>query len=138
MKTLYQSIVVVILTGIFCFSVADGAEPGPGKLDVMGMKGIPDGKYSVKLELKQLDGEAVGVELEAREGRISSSDESGRLGRIQGKSQFIGNGVFMVQLQGKGYMATQFWVFRADGSAAIKEIPDRGEKQLAVPVVKKG
>jgi hypothetical protein len=93
-----------------------------------------DGKYSVKLELKQLDGEAATVELEARDGRIASAGESGRLGKIQGKSQFIGNGVFMVQLQGKGYVATQFWVFQADGSAAIKEIPDRGEKQLAVPV----
>ena len=39
----------------------------------------------------------------------------------------------MVQLRGTGYVATQYWVFRPDGIADIKEIPDRGEKQTAVP-----
>jgi hypothetical protein len=33
-----------------------------------------------------------------------------------------------------GHRASQFWVFRSDGSAAVKEVPDRGERQTAIPV----
>lgn len=136
MKTLYQ--LIIVATGIFCMTPVSAQEPKSQKLDVMALKAIPNGKYSVKLELMQLDGEAATVELEARDGKITSANESGRLGKIRGRIiQFIGNGVFMVQLQGKGYLATQFWVFRADGSAAIKEVPDRGEEQSAVPVEQK-
>jgi hypothetical protein len=135
MKTSYC--LIVLAGAIFWAIPARGQESKPQKVDVLALKAIPDGKYSVKLELKQLDGEAAAVELEARSGRITSADDTGRLGKIQGRTQFLGNGVFMVQLEGKGYLATQFWVFQADGSAAIKEIPDRGEKQFAVPVAQK-
>ena len=64
---------------------APGQESKPQKLDVMALKAIPDGKYSVKLELKQLDGEAAAVELEAGVDRITSADDTGRLGKIQGE-----------------------------------------------------
>lgn len=95
------------------------------------MKAVPEGKYTVTLELKQLDGVPAEVTLESRNGSIHGTDK--RLGKIQGRIQPIGNGVFMVQLRGTGYVATQFWVFHPDGTAEIKEIPERGEKQTAVP-----
>jgi hypothetical protein len=44
----------------------------------------------------------------------------------------------MTQLQGGDFRATQFRVFARDGTATIKEIPDRGEKQRAVPVAGQG
>ena len=56
------------------------------------------------------------------------------------KSNFdwIGNGVFMVSLQNENYRASQFWIFREGGGARIKEIPDRGEQQEAMPVADDG
>ena len=43
-------------------------------------------------------------------------------------------GVFRVSfLTPKGYMS-QIWIVRSDGAVAIREIPDRGEQQGAVPV----
>ena len=132
MKTLYTILALGLSLGLS--SVLLGQEPKATALDVMAMTAIPDGRYAVTLELKQLDGTPATVELASRDGSLGSSLDSDRLGRIQGRTAFIGNGVFMVQLKGKGYVATQYWVFRPDGSAAIKEIPDRGEKQAAVPV----
>lgn len=132
MKTLYITLALGISLGLS--SVLLGEEPKATALDVMAMTAVPDGRYTVTLELKQLDGTAATVELGAKDGVLGSATESERLGRVQGRTAYIGNGVFLVQLRGKGYMATQYWVFRPDGSAAIKEIPDRGEKQTAVPV----
>jgi hypothetical protein len=32
------------------------------------------------------------------------------------------------------FRGSQLWIFRKDGAAAIREVPDRGEQQSAVPV----
>jgi len=135
MKTLYIprcSLLLCLLLGLAGTLPAQESKPAP--LDVMTLAAVPDGTYQVTLELKQLDGTAATVALAAKDCILASTTETERFGRIQGRTAFIGNGVFMVQLKGKGYMATQYWVFRPDGTAAIKEIPDRGEKQSAVPV----
>ncbi len=101
------------------------------QLDVLTLEAIPEGRYAVTLELKQLDGKPVNITLDSKDSQLSGKDP--RLGEIKGRIQSIGNGVFMVQLRGTGYVATQFWVFQPSGLAMIKEIPDRGEKQTAVP-----
>jgi len=124
---------------VWCFLGCGGLVMGEdevsgGRIDVVAMTEIPDGRYGVRLELKQLDGVAREVELVAHGGGLRSAEVLEGLGRLEGKVVLIGNGVFLVQLRGKGYVATQYWVFRADGTAAIKEIPDRGEKQEAVLV----
>ena len=95
---------------------------------------IPDGNYLVNLQIRG-EGPVRLLNLECRNGVLKcvKTDEP-RLAEWQGRSMLIGNGVFMVQLAGGTERATQFWVFRADGSAAVKEVPDRGEKQSAVPV----
>jgi hypothetical protein len=119
---------------LICLAAPVSADPpkaAPTPVDVLKMAAIPDGKFSVSLQLKQLDGVPAKVTLESRGGGLQGTDA--RFGKMQGSVQPIGNGVFMVQLRGTGYVATQFWVFRPDGSAAIKEIPDRGEQQTAVP-----
>jgi hypothetical protein len=135
MKTIYITplpLFLSLLLGLAGALPAQESKPSP--LDVLSLAAVPDGTYRVTLELKQLDGTAATVELAAKEGSLASTTETERFGRLQGRTAFIGNGVFMVQLKGKGYMATQYWVFRPDGTAAIKEIPDRGENQSAVPV----
>jgi hypothetical protein len=135
MKTFYipqLPLVLCVLLGLTGSLSAE--EPKPSPIEVLSLSAVPDGIYKVTLELKQLDGTPATVELAAKGGSLASTTETERFGRLQGRTAFIGNGVFMVQLKGNGYMATQYWVFRPDGTAAIKEIPDRGEKQSAVPV----
>ena len=103
-------------------------------IDVIKMAAIPDGNYLVALQIEG-KGPVHHVNLECKDGKLKcvNSDES-RLADWNGQSMHIGNGVFMVHLAGDSVRATQFWVFRPDGSAVIKEVPDRGEKQTAVPV----
>ena len=105
-----------------------------GKTDVLAMTAIPDGNYFVNLQIRG-EGPVRALNLECRNGALKcvNTDEP-RLADWKGRSVLIGNGVFMVQLAGESERATQFWVFRADGSAVVREVPDRGEKQTAVPV----
>lgn len=104
------------------------------KIDVIKMAAIPDGNYLVALQIEG-KGPVHHVNLECKDRKLKcvNSDEP-RLADWRGQSMHIGNGVFMVHLSGDSVRATQFWVFRPDGSAVIKEVPDRGEKQTAVPV----
>ena len=104
------------------------------KPDVLTMTAIPDGNYLVHVQIRG-EGPECRLNLECRDGKLKcvNTDEP-RLAEWKGRSLLIGNGVFMVQLAGGEERATQFWVFRADGSAAVREVPDRGEKQTAVPV----
>jgi len=60
--------------------------------------------------------------------------DDGQLKGLQGKFQLIGNGVFLIYFQNDHHRASQFWVFQKDGTALVKEVPDRGERQVAVPV----
>lgn len=136
MKTTY--ITAGLLT-LFCWIPGRAAEPVAQPQphpelqiqNVLDLSEIPEGIYSTTLELKQLDGIPATLRLEVRNGGITGNHD--RFGEIKGRISPIGNGVFMVQLRGKDYRASQFWVFRPDGSAIIREIPDRGEKQRAVP-----
>ena len=57
-----------------------------------------------------------------------------RLKELQGRFQLIGNGVFVIFFQNENHRASQYWLFRQDGTAAVKEVPDRGERQTAMPV----
>jgi hypothetical protein len=59
------------------------------------------------------------------------------LTEISGTFSPIANGVFLIQLRNETFAATQFWAFKPDRSAEIKELPDRGEMQKAVPVADK-
>ena len=63
---------------------------------------------------------------------VNSSDP--RLKGLQGRFELVGNGVFVIFFRNENHRATQYWLFRQDGSAAVKEVPDRGERQKAGPV----
>jgi hypothetical protein len=56
---------------------------------------------------------------------------SSKFNGLSGEFELIGNGVFLARLASKAGGASQWWIFQPDGSARIKEIPDRGEKQTA-------
>lgn len=102
-----------------------------GELDVLEMREIPTGLYDVQLELP---GEAQTVTLAVQNNRatfVESGSET--LQGLSGEFELIGNGVFRTRLTGDNYRATQSWVFHPDGTASVKEVPDRGEKQTAKP-----
>ena len=96
------------------------------------LKSVPDGNWLVRLEV---DGKIERINLLVQDNRgkcVSSSDP--KLQSIQAHFQLKSKGVFLAHLQGGDFRASQLWIFRADGAAAIREIPDRGELQSAVRV----
>lgn len=111
---------------------ADGNQPKPPRLEVLRMKVVPDGNFLVNLQLNgqehRLDFKVTGNLARC----VNSTTE--RFKGLEGRFQLIGNGVFLVCFQNENHRASQFWVFREEGSAAVKEVPDRGEKQFAIPV----
>jgi hypothetical protein len=101
--------------------------------DLTKVERIPPGNYLCNLLINgteyKLNFDIIDDSLQC----VNASDK-GMIG-LRGKAQLLGgNGVFQVQLRGGEYVGTQLWVFNNDGSARIKEIPDRGERQRAVPV----
>ncbi len=105
------------------------------KLDVLKMKEIPAGHYNVQL---QFAGENHTVKMVINRNRAAFvKTTTGKLEGLSGRFELIGNGVFMVSLVGKSHRATQWWIFHPDGTASIKETPDRGEKQTAKPTSEK-
>ena len=65
---------------------------------------------------------------------INSSDQALKAAEGQFQPHPRQPGVFAVTFQTPRGAMTQIWIFRPDGSAAIRENPDRGEQQSAVPV----
>jgi hypothetical protein len=110
---------------------ASRAAPVP-VLDVLGLTAVPDGHYLLNF---QQGGRERLINLTVESGRARAGAASDpRLRGLAGEFQLIGNGVFLIALANEHHRATQFWVFRPDGTAAVKEIPDRGERQEAVRV----
>ena len=110
-----------------------GQESGERRaLDVFELKAVPPGHYLVNLQAEGTNCQ-VNVEVKGSTGKcVNASDP--RLKGFEGQFELIGNGVFHVMFRNKDYTASQWWLFRKDGSAVVKEVPDRGEKQTAVPV----
>ena len=99
---------------------------------VLEMKSVPDGHFLVNLQ-GQGHSRLVNIEVKDNAAKCVNSDDA-QLKGLQGKFQLIGNGVFLIFFQNENYRASQYWLFRQDGTAAVKEVPDRGERQTAVPV----
>ena len=102
------------------------------EVNVLEMKSIPDGHFLLNLQREGRD-RLLNIEVKDAAAKCVNRDEA-RLKGLHGRFQLIGNGVFLISFQNEHHRASQFWVFRKDGSAAVKEVPDRGEKQVAVPV----
>lgn len=126
MRTIRLFFIIVVTLGasLFVQSVA-GAE----SLDVLKMSEIPPGSYEVQL---QYEGTPATVKLNIEGNRAEFVKSSlSELEGLSGNFELLGNGVFVARLSCKAGGASQFWVFKSDGTAAVKEIPDRGEKQFA-------
>jgi hypothetical protein len=93
------------------------------------MKVIPEAVYDVQL---QLSGRNQTVMLEIKNNQAEFGGATGsKLVGLRGEFELIGNGVFIARLAGDNHRATQYWIFHPDGTASVKEISDRGEKQTA-------
>jgi len=114
-------------------SVAFSQQPQTkAEIDVLEMKSVPEGHYLLNLNLR---GSEQLINVQVKDGAaycVNTSDPA--LKGLHGKFELVGNGVFRVFLQNKTHRASQYWLFRKDGTAVIQEVPDRGEKQMAVPV----
>jgi hypothetical protein len=133
-----SSILLVILCSLVaCLSSISraAAKPDESKLDVLNLREIPSGFYDAQL---QLDGKDHTVKLAIKNNRaVFVTTATSKLEGLSGEFELIGNGVFMARLAGENHRATQWWVFHPDGTASIKEVPDRGEKQTAKPASEK-
>ena len=102
------------------------------EVKVLEMKSVPDGHFLVNLQ-GQGHSRLVNIEVKDNAAKCVNSDDA-QLKGLQGKFQLIGNGVFLIFFQNENYRASQYWLFQKDGTAVVKEVPDRGEKQTAIPV----
>lgn len=126
----YTSVLRIVLAIAFSTLIAQPAEPAnPAKLDVTSLDEVPPGSYDVQL---QYEGKAATVKINVDKNRADFVEStSSKLEGLSGTFEPIGNGVFVARLRCRNGAASQFWIFKPDGTATIKEIPDRGEKQIA-------
>jgi hypothetical protein len=137
MKTTPPFLIGILLYVGFlsCASIAQTQSAGNvrgSEAKVLEMKSIPDGHFLVNLQWEGQDC-LVNIEVKKNDAKCVNSNDA-RLKGLQGKFQLIGNGVFLIFFQNENHRASQYWLFRNDGSALVKEVPDRGEKQTAIPV----
>ena len=98
-------------------------------IDVLNMTQTPAGTYDVQLEDSGKK-ETVKIAIKGDRARFMSST-SPKFEGLSGTFELLGNGVFIARLSCRGGNATQLWLFRPDGTARVKESPDRGEEQIA-------
>ncbi|MGI9243431.1 MAG: alpha/beta hydrolase, partial [Verrucomicrobiales bacterium] len=96
-------------------------------------KMVPDGNYLVNIE--KPNGVKKLLNYQVRDGvaecvNASTQDSVG----LKGKFSYVEDGVFKIHVSNARHNGTLFWKFGDDGIAQVKEVPDRGEKQFAVPV----
>src|SRR5262245_956624 len=104
------------------------------KLDLAQLRSVPDGNYLVTLELNGKS-ERLNLKIQGNRGKcVNSSDPELKGLAAEFQPYPRQDGAFVARLRGGKFVATQLWIFRTDAIAAIRETPDRGEIQSAVPV----
>ena len=133
MKAIASLLMASVLgTAVFAAAGSAGEKAGP-PLNVLEMEAVPAGNYLLNLRAIGAEERWVNIEVKNGRGRCVNSSDS-KLKGFEGQFEVIGNGVFLVVFRNKEYTATQWWLFRPDGTARVKESPDRGEQQRAIPV----
>jgi hypothetical protein len=128
-RALFWPLCAVLVATIAC---KEQAQTGRTATTFLQMKTVPDSNFLANLEV---NGKQFQANFDVKDNFarcVASSDP--RMKGLQGQFQLIGNGVFLISLGNDHHRASQFWVFGEGGSATIKEIPDRGERQKAAPV----
>jgi hypothetical protein len=101
-------------------------------LEVLKLRDVPAGYYDVQI---QHEGKKETVLVSIQNNRATFvKSSSAQLEGLSGGFELIGNGVFLARLACKVGGKSQWWIFQPDGSATVKEIPDRGEQQRAKPM----
>jgi hypothetical protein len=119
----------MLISGLCCAVSPHASAADNPSLDVLKMHEIPAGSYDVQL---QSEGKNETVKLSIKNNRATFVRSSSNIfDGLSGEFELIGNGVFLARLARKAGGASQWWIFHPDGSATVKEIPDRGEKQTA-------
>ena len=133
MKTKKQWAFALILCALAAFvGCSKQQKADSAKMSVLEMKSVPNGHFLANFQMRGQE-QMLNFEIQNGSARCANSSDP-KLKGLHGRFDWIGNGVFMVSFQNENYRASQFWVFREGGGAFIKEIPDRGEQQEAVPV----
>src|SRR6266498_2418721 len=123
---------VAFMSGVCLGQTQSAGNLRASEVKVLEMKSIPDGHFLVNLQTEGRD-HLVNIEIKDNAAKCANSNDA-RLKELQGKFQLIGNGVFVIFFQNENHRASQYWLFQKDGTALVKEVPDRGEKQTAIPV----
>lgn len=106
--------------------------PSQSVLNVAELSRVPDGHYRVNLEWNNRSS-FINVLVRNGGAEVVAASDS-HLQGMRGSFRLLESGRFALALQNDLHRATQVWIFRGDGSAAVREVPDRGEQQMAVPV----
>ena len=123
-----RSVISLLTAMVFCTAaVSKAAERA--QLNVFTMTQIPAGTYDVQLEDAGKRG-TVKLAIEGDRAKFVKSSLP-KFEGLSGEFELIGNGVFVARLSCKDGNVTQLWLFQPDGTAKVKENPDRGEKQVA-------
>jgi hypothetical protein len=124
MKTKFARLIVTLIGTIAWLTTA-----------AQSVNGIPDGNYLLTVEIR---GKEQRLNLKIQDGKakcVKASDPS--LANVEGyfqKGQLQGAPPNAVLARFRNGIDSQLWILRADGAIAVREIPDRGEQQSAVPV----
>jgi hypothetical protein len=122
-------IILALLAILFCAGFPIQPRAAEKTLDVFSMTEIPAGTYDVQLENAGKK-ETIKLAIKNNEAKFVKST-SPKFEGLSGGFELIGNGVFVARLSCKDGNMTQLWLFQPDGTAKVKENPDRGEKQVA-------
>jgi hypothetical protein len=129
-------LIIIALLSTLTFSVAQDKENEKSAekkaTEILTMEVIKDGYYLVQME--QI-GQIIFANFKVTSNKLEcvSATLDSAVG-MSGGYYVAGNGVFMVQVRNQKHASTQFWAFKPDGNANIKEVPDRGEKHRVWPV----
>jgi hypothetical protein len=134
MKKLFS--VTLFAFGLCCVGILGADQPKEPRLNFLQLREVPPGVYEVTLQYEG-QGEKVKVRLSIKNNQVTLVESSSKkFDGLVGRFMLIGKGVFRAQLRFRAGTASQYWIFHPDGSATVKEIPDRGEKQTARRVAK--
>lgn len=103
-------------------------------LDIANLEAVPEGNYLVTLEMNGKQ-QRLNLKVQGNRARcVNASTPALKGAQATFEPHPSGNGMFVARFRGAQLTSTQLWIFRPDGIAAIREAPDRGEIQSAVPV----
>lgn len=126
---LFAAVVALNLLALVRAQDAKPAEPKAGNYLLTLEMGEKKPRINVEIQGKAIRSvKSTDPELEGMKGEILAFKTQGRV------IPSVDAGAFLVRMRNDKHAMSQLWIFRKDGSAAVREVPDRGEMQSAVPV----